>query len=721
MPARGDRFGDRFGPSELIDRGARASLDLPAGLSRGPSPVPLPPAGAFDLFPGTTGDDTFTGTGGDDVFLMEGGGNDTVKGKKGDDVFQFGAALTFQDQVDGGSGDDTLFLDGDYSFGLVFAATTMTGVETVILDGGFDYSLKFANETAASAKAATLDARQLGASDSLTFFGSPVVDGTLTILGGAGGDAITIGQSGEDIVRSGSGEDTIRVLGNLTAASRIDGGAGADTVVFDGDYSSPLLLGSKTIRNVTIVEFIPGNDYNLVFDDATAPSGILMLVDGSGLNSGDSLTADGSAETGDGYEMIGGFGPDALTGGQGADRLSGGSNDDTINASMGGDDEVFGGNGNDTFNFAGTIASDDSIDGGNGADTLNLEGDYPFETFLDISSVEFVILAADHDYALRMSGSAGASAVTVDGSGLGPGNALNFAGSLSTAVLIVIGGQGDDVIAGGQNLNTVDATLGGDDDVTGGDGDDVFDFGAALTEADAIDGGLGSDTLNLDGDYLSRTLIQIAGVEDVVLASGHDYRLALDTAQSLTVDGNALAVDDVLDIDAGDSTVGVGMIGGDSADIFKGGAGADNLIGGDGSDRFRGNAGPDQIIPGTGANRFIYGGAADSTSTGFDAILGADMNDDKFDLPGAPGAITAVDAAVTTGALSSGTFDANMTVAMNGHLGANHAILFTPNSGNLAGHTFLIVDLNAAAGYQAGADLVVRFIASGTLTASDFI
>jgi hypothetical protein len=62
-----------------------------------------------------------------------------------------------------------------------------------------------------------------------------------------------------------------------------------------------------------------------------------------------------------------------------------------------------------------------------------------------------------------------------------------------------------------------------------------------------------------------------------------------------------------------------------------------------------------------------------------------------------------------------------MTNAMTGRLGANHAILFTPTSGNLSGHTFLIVDLNATAGYQGGADLVVRIVASGTLDASDFI
>jgi hypothetical protein len=43
-----------------------------------------------------------------------------------------------------------------------------------------------------------------------------------------------------------------------------------------------------------------------------------------------------------------------------------------------------------------------------------------------------------------------------------------------------------------------------------------------------------------------------------------------------------------------------------------------------------------------------------------------------------------------------------------GQLGIDHAVLFTPDSGDLAGDTFLIVELNGTAGYQASQDLVIK-------------
>jgi Ca2+-binding RTX toxin-like protein len=722
MPARGDSFGDRFGPSELIHRGAPASLHLHSGLSRGPSPVPLPPAGTADVFTGTAGNDTFVGTGGSDVFQMADGGNDTVKGKKDGDVFQFGAALTFQDSIDGGAGNDTLVLAGNYAFGLVFEATTMTGVETVSLGTGFDYSLKFGNANVAAGNAVTLDARALAASDSLTFFGSSVVDGSLIVLGGGGADTVTIGQNGSDVVRTGAGADTVKVLGNLTAGCRIDGGADANTIVFNGDYSEPLVLGPKTIRNFTVAQFAAGHDYNIVFDDATAPSGILMLIDGSALGTGDTLNIDGSAETTDGYEMYGGAGADILTGGAQFDRLNGGGGDDIIDLQAGGSDDSRGGDGDDVFVFGASYNFGEIVRGDAGFDTVTLEGDY--STTFSFFGMEYLLLAPGHDYLLTIGLDTGTDLFEIDGSGLGAGDTVSFDGGGNDVVYFLRGGAGDDVLAGDDLDDTIDASTGGADNLSGEEGNDAFVLGATLTADDTIDGGDGDDLLTLDGDYLSPTLVQITSVEDVILGGGHDYQLVLAAnagTGTTTVDGSALGVGDVLDLDASDSTVGVAGLGGDGADVFKGGTGSDFFAGGDGGDRFRGSAGPDQIIPGTGANRFIYGGAADSTSTGFDAILGADLNDDKFDLPGTLGLITAIDPAVNTGALSSGSFDANLTVAMNGHLGASHAVLFTPNSGNLSGNTFLILDLNAAAGYQAGADLVVRLVASGTLDASDFI
>lgn len=50
------------------------------------------------------------------------------------------------------------------------------------------------------------------------------------------------------------------------------------------------------------------------------------------------------------------------------------------------------------------------------------------------------------------------------------------------------------------------------------------------------------------------------------------------------------------------------------------------------------------------------------------------------------------------------------------------AVLFTPDSGTLSGHTFLIVDINGTAGYQASADLVADITGyTGTITTGDFV
>jgi hypothetical protein len=47
------------------------------------------------------------------------------------------------------------------------------------------------------------------------------------------------------------------------------------------------------------------------------------------------------------------------------------------------------------------------------------------------------------------------------------------------------------------------------------------------------------------------------------------------------------------------------------------------------------------------------------------------------------------------------------------HLG--HAVLFTPDGGTLAGHTFLVVDVNGMAGYQAGEDYVFQLESASNL------
>jgi hypothetical protein len=83
-----------------------------------------------------------------------------------------------------------------------------------------------------------------------------------------------------------------------------------------------------------------------------------------------------------------------------------------------------------------------------------------------------------------------------------------------------------------------------------------------------------------------------------------------------------------------------------------------------------------------------------------------------------------VDKKVAHGTLSGATFDSDLAGAVNAaHLLAHDAVLFTPDAGSHAGQTFLVIDANAQAGYQAGQDYVMRLedpTHIGQLSASSF-
>ena len=259
---------------------------------------------------------------------------------------------------------------------------------------------------------------------------------------------------------------------------------------------------------------------------------------------------------------------------------------------------------------------------------------------------------------------------------------------------IINGTAGNDVLTGTSGVDTV----------SGGAGNDTINFGAYLTSADKIDGGAGIDTLNMDGDYATGVTLgatTLVNVEYINMAAGHSYKLTTNNAtvasgQTLTIDGSALSASSVLTFNGVAETNGhFIIIGGNGGDVLTGGASSDT---------------------------FTYTTAAQSTGVHYDTITGFNFSSDKFDIPGGAGVITGINAKVTSGALSTASFDANLTTAMSdGHLGAHHAVLFTPTTGTLHGQTFLVIDLNVVAGYQTGHDLVIRMNgATGTLAAGGF-
>ncbi|HZZ12463.1 MAG TPA: bluetail domain-containing putative surface protein [Paraburkholderia sp.] len=220
----------------------------------------------------------------------------------------------------------------------------------------------------------------------------------------------------------------------------------------------------------------------------------------------------------------------------------------------------------------------------------------------------------------------------------------------------------------------------------------------ALTQADVV-------TLSDTGAAISSmTAAQLGALS----TNGVDKLIVTDHALTLGVDQwNALSV-------AVDAATTVTINGTSGNDSLTTNAGTFVVNGGGGADTFTLGAGH--------SDQFVYNAASDSTGTNFDTIHNFNTQVDSFSFNFA---VTGVDVAVHTGALDSGAnFDAELAADIGaGQLGSHHAVLFTATSGSLAGHTFLIVDANGTAGYQAGQDYVIDVTGGqhlGTLSTADF-
>ncbi|HEY1707618.1 MAG TPA: bluetail domain-containing putative surface protein [Rhizomicrobium sp.] len=420
---------------------------------------------------------------------------------------------------------------------------------------------------------------------------------------------------------------------------------------------------------------------------------------------------------------------------------------ETLALTLGGSDVVAGGKGSETFLLApGDLDNSDVLNGGKGTaiDRLvfDMAGTVASSAFAHVSHIEELVLAngtnaitltdamvgsADDNHVLTVIGGTGDDTVNA-APVLTVGNSVRVSGGDGNDTLT--GGRQADTLNGGAGNDTLFGNLGddillpgpGNDTVNGDAGNDLIRAGNAFTAADRFDGGVGTDTLQLDGDYsagvtfLKKTLVN---VEIIQLVNGFSYKLTtvdatVASGETMTVDGSALTAGHVLIFNGAAET--------DGSFVLHGGAGNDTLIGGVQADTLIGGGGADVLTPGGGGDIIAYKKASDSTSVQYDTVHGFSFAQDKFDIPGSGTPITGIDAAIATGALSTATFDHDLAAALSGHLKAGHAELFTPTSGTLAHQTFLVIDLNGTAGYQANADLVIHLIGqTGTLAVSDFI
>ncbi len=398
------------------------------------------------------------------------------------------------------------------------------------------------------------------------------------------------------------------------------------------------------------------------------------------------------------------------------DNLTGAEGADTFFLEDGGNDKIFGKGGDDTFLLGGALSQADLLDAGGGNDTVVLSGDY--STGLELAagtlrSFENVVFESGNSYRLTTHNATVAAGATlmIDGSKLGASNTLTFDGALEN------GGRFD--VRGGAGNDSITLGKASADVVMSGKGDDTILAGGGFGADDRFDGGGGYDTLVLNGDYgfgVSLAADTLLRIEAVKLVAGYSYQLVFNDGNAragatLSIDASSLHPVDAFTFD--------GSVELDASFVIAGGAGHDVLLGGAGQDQISGGRGADLLKGGLGADRFLYKAAAESSSTGHDTITALDFAVDKIDLLRKVKAV----ALAGSGSISDATFDADIA-GLSMTLGKYCVKLLNANAGSLTGQTFLVIDTNGVAGYQAGQDLVLHLDAAqniGSLSTTSFV
>ncbi|WP_421931243.1 hypothetical protein [Phenylobacterium sp.] len=500
-------------------------------------------------FSGTSGNDTFTGG------LVEntasgGAGNDQLTGGGYGDVLAGGSGA---DTLDGGAGVDWLY-SGDASPGFQFPyygnayvlPQLDTGVEVDSLQGGDFGDMLFAgygdNVDGGAGEDALFISFQ-GAPAGVAFEAGPGIH----VVGGGVIKNIEITRY---IQGSQFGDNLSHQ--NATGSGLFISGMDGDDTLTAGYYSSGLFgdSGNDLVdgRQSQYLQFVDGGDgndtlYGTYLTGAQAVGGagddLIYAAQAYGGAGNDVIDMQrpnfagwASGDEGDdritganvGNRIAGGIGADVLTGGDGEDFLfsanfSGVYNDPADDMGLE-HDQISAGGGNDVL----AIGFGDDADGGGGTDTLRLS-----------------FGGLGYGVTFNTAGIAAGSPYTIGGGVIQNVESLvylrgtDFADNLNLAtqsvMLTVNAGGGDDVITSNSSSASV----------MGGDGDDRLVSGPA---GDYFNGGAGRDTIDYSGvgsaiSVSLRTGVGVGGdslisVEGIIGASFNDTLTGTATGSSLS-------------------------------------------------------------------------------------------------------------------------------------------------------------------------------------------
>jgi Ca2+-binding RTX toxin-like protein len=397
-------------------------------------------------------------------------------------------------------------------------------------------------------------------------------------------------------INVGDGDDVVSVnLGASPGVALINGGAGKDAISITGGLRLTLFSGDDH-----------GDLASQIHDhDHTGEDRISAMLDEFGLfttstiNGGsgnDRIVATfsslGVILNGDSGNdsIVGGAGDDCLQGGQGDDTLAGGSGADVLSGGDGAD-QLRGDSGMDTLQGN---AGNDLLEGGEGDDLFRL------------------ISGDDRDV---ISGGQGFDTITVEGTPLGDTYRV---GMTSSQVRL----QKTNSSAA---LLTVDVRDGESLLVRGLAGNDRLELGAiaAMNIAVSFDGGLGEDTLQLNGTP-NRDRWSLADFDHPLIVMRRGPAVANVSAATEHVLVNLGGGNDVFNAEGVFAPeVQITVRGESGDDTITGGAGRDSLLGGVGNDFITGGAGNDRLF-GENGNDSLFGGE------GSDLLVVSD-GDDQLD------------------------------------------------------------------------------------------
>ena len=455
----------------------------------------------------------------------------------------------------------------------------------------------------------------------------------LIIIGGEGDDRI-IGGQGPDVIYGGPGKDDIN--GN-SGADIVIGGSGED--ILKGGLNNDIIIGDQAELTIGGTVFDPQSqflsDIGVDEDDIYGEEGDDILVGDSGRVEMDAdknvtsvRTIDATAGAND--EIDGGDGDDTGFGGGGVDQLNGGLDTNVLFGDMGvirltsAGDRIeivstdFNTGHNDVINSG---AGDDVIVGGFGEDEINggagnddILGDNGRLTYTNGALTEIATTNPNDG-----------SEDDLDG---GEGEDTIFGG---TAIDDISGGAGRNILIGDQGkivfaesglriqVATTFNDIGADDGISSGSGDDVIMGGFG---ADKINGGAGNDEILGDNgvlDYTNGQLTSIAtadpanGSDDILDgAAGNDTIFGGGGLDTITDDGgqNILIGDEgAITFDEHGHRIRVSTTFNDTGadDTINSGTGNDVIIGGSGADVINGGAGNDDILGDNGVLDYTNG------------------------------------------------------------------------------------------------------------------